>query len=437
MSWFFWLVLAGMFGTLLASTAAYSLRTLSRTSLEKALLRRHRAAELDEIFARLDDITLTATILRVVFNMVIVVFTFASLGGKENQSPMAEMLIAAVPSTVIILVFSVAVPYAWANYAGEALVAATWPALRAVCVALIPVVWFLRLFDELVRRLTGAPPPGSAAQEAVESKEEILAAVSEGTVEGAVDEEQKKMIEGVISFRDLQVSQIMTPRTDMITASVNSPLEEIRDKVLRDGLSRLPVHDGNLDNILGIIYAKDLLSLLGTGPNQQGFNVRTLMRPPLFVPHSKPLRDLLRQFLAQRVHMAIVLDEFGGTAGLITSEDILEEIVGDIADEYEKAPLHTLKRVDASTVEIDARMNVTDLNRDLDLKLPENQEYQTLGGLVINLLGTIPTRGEQVHIGDVTISVVESDARRIKLLRLTQASSEAAVDAQTVGNAKN
>ncbi len=418
MNWCWWLLLPEVLGTLLASTTAYALRTVSRLGLERELLQRHRGAALDQILSQLDPLVLTATILRVLFNMAIVVSVFAALSGAASHSALLRLLMASLPAGLLILVFSVAIPYAWAGYAGEALIAALWPALRLACAALIPMVWFLRLFDELVRRLADAPSADSPAQEAVESKQEILAAVSEGTAEGAVDEEQKKMIEGIISFRDLQVSQIMTPRTDMITASIHATLEEIRDKVLRDGLARLPVHDGNLDNILGIIYAKDLLSLLGTSQTPQAFNIRQLMRPPLFVPHSKPLRDLLRQFLAQRVHIAIVLDEFGGTAGLITSEDILEEIVGDIADEYEKSSVHTLKRIDPVTVDVDARMNVTDLNRELNLQLPENQEYQTLGGLVINMLGTIPIRGEQVQIEDITITVMESDVRKVKLLRL-------------------
>lgn len=418
MNWCWWLLLPEIFGTLLASTVAYALRTVSRLGLERELLKRHRAAALDYILAQLDPLVLTATILRVIFNLAMVVSVFAALNSAAPHSALPRLFLASLVAGLLMLIFSVAIPYAWAGYAGEALIAATWPALRLACAALLPLVWFLRLFDELVRRLSDAPSPGSAAQEAVESKEEILAAVSEGAVEGAVDEEQKKMIEGIISFRDLQVSQIMTPRTDMITASIHATLEEIRDKVLRDGLARLPVHDGNLDNILGIIYAKDLLSLLGASQPPQPFNIRQLMRPPLFVPHSKPLRDLLRQFLAQRVHIAIVLDEFGGTAGLITSEDILEEIVGDIADEYEKAPVHTLKRIDPATVDVDARMNVTDLNRELNLQLPENQEYQTLGGLVINMLGAIPIRGEQVNIDNLTITVMDADARRVKLLRL-------------------
>ncbi len=285
---------------------------------------------------------------------------------------------------------------------------------------LSPLIDFLKLFDELVRRLAGIDPQQHADEEAAETTEEILAAVSEGTAEGAVDDEQRKMIEGIISFRDLQVGQIMMPRTDMITISVNEPLEKIRDKILRDGLSRLPVHDGNLDNIVGILYAKDLLQFLGGAiADTSSVDIRKLMRPPLFVPHSKPLRDLLRQFRAQRVHIAIVLDEFGGTAGLITSEDILEEIVGDIADEYEKSPASQIRRIDDRTFEVDGRTNITDLNRELDSHLPENQDYQTISGLVIYELGTIPGKGASVSIEDITVTVTESDLRRIKKVIVT------------------
>ena len=195
------------------------------------------------------------------------------------------------------------------------------------------------------------------------------------------------------------------------------------------------MYEGTRDNILGILYAKDLLTLVGT-PDAE-LNLRTLMRPPLFVPHSKPLRDLLRQFRRERVHMAIVLDEFGGTAGLITSEDILEEIVGDIQDEYEKTVPLDIRRLDATTVEVDARTNITDLNRELDLNLPEHQDYQTIGGFVITLLGTIPVKGEKAVYHNLTIAVLDSDARRVKRVRIhmPQQSAAGASSAQSDSNA--
>ena len=424
MTWPMLIIGVSLAGTLPASTLAYALRTMSRVTLEKELIKRGRQAGLDQLNDQRENLALTASIIRIGFNVSLAAATLYAFSGTAapEQSPLRFSLAAALAG-VLLLVFSVAIPNAWATYGGENLIAASWPVLRAVSVLAAPLVDFLKLFDELVRRLAGIDPRQHADEEVAETTEEILAAVSEGTAEGAVDDDQRKMIEGVISFRDLQVGQIMMPRTDMITISVNDPLEKIRDKILRDGLSRLPVHDGNLDNIVGILYAKDLLQFLGATAADAGTpDIRKLMRPPLFVPHSKPLRDLLRQFRAQRVHIAIVLDEFGGTAGLITSEDILEEIVGDIADEYEKLPTSQIRRVDDRTVEVDGRANITDLNRELDCHLPENQDYQTISGLVIHELGTIPGKDAAVTIENITITVTECDVRRIKkvVLQLPQ-----------------
>ena len=224
------------------------------------------------------------------------------------------------------------------------------------------------------------------------------------------------MIEGVFSFRDLQVGQIMTPRTDITGLEVNAGLNEIREKILKDGLSRVPVYENTLDNIVGILHAKDLLANLGAP--ETPVQLRQVMRPAYFVPRTKPLRDLLREFRLQQVHMAVVLDEYGGTSGLVTTEDILEEIVGDIADEYERPQAQEIKRLDANTVEIDARMNITDLNRLLDLHLPEDQNYQTVGGFIIFTLGTIPAKGDTLTPESLVFTILDAEPRRIKRVKL-------------------
>ena len=415
MNWAFWLLFPVTFGTLLASALAYALRTISSVTLEKELNRQGRGQWLEPLLRDQEQLALVASTARIICNVSLVALTIRSLD-ELNAAPSAlTFVIGAAIAAVILLVFSVAIANAWAIYAGEAIVAFFGPTflipLHRLC---FPLILFLKLFDGLVRRLCGVTDQSLAQGEAVENKEEFLAAVSEG----AVDEDQKKMIEGVMSFQDLQVSQIMTPRTDMVTISIHSPLEEIREKILRDGLSRLPVHDGNLDNILGLLYAKDLLALPRTADADQSFNVRSMMRPPLFVPHTKPLRDLLRQFRLQRVHMAIVLDEFGGTAGLVTSEDILEEIVGDIADEFETPAARQFRRVSPTIIELDGRTNITDINRELDLHLLESQDYQTISGLIINQLGTIPVKGVSIDIDNLRLTVTESDARRIRKVQI-------------------
>ena len=201
-----------------------------------------------------------------------------------------------------------------------------------------------------LRRLAGVSIGEEPETAAEKVEEEILSVVAEGTAGGAVDEEQKQMIEGVISFRDLQVGQIMTPRTEVIAVEVNTPVLEVRDQILKDGLSRVPVFEGTLDNVVGVLNAKDLLQFVniagGTAGEDEEMELRKIMRPPLFVPTTKPLRDLLKEFRAQGVHMAVVLDEYGGTSGLVTTEDIVEQIVGDIVDEYERPEAEELKRID-------------------------------------------------------------------------------------------
>ncbi len=430
MNWAFWLLFPAILGTLFASTLAYALRTISHVTLEKELEKRGRSRWLEPLIQKQDQLALAASTVRIICNVSVVALTIHSLD-ELNAAPSAMTFAAGTAiAATILLVFSVAIANAWAIYAGEAMVALFGPnVLLPVSTMLYPLIVFMKLFDGLVRRLCGVTEQSLAQGEAVENKEEFLAAVSEG----AVDEDQKKMIEGVMSFQDLQVSQIMTPRTDMVTVSVHSSLEEIRDRILRDGLSRLPVHDGNLDNILGILYAKDLLAPAPGSSAEAPFDVRALMRPPLFVPHTKPLRDLLRQFRMQRVHMAIVLDEFGGTAGLITSEDILEEIVGEITDEFETPPPKQFRRLTPTTVELDGRTNITDINRELDLHLPESQDYQTISGLIINQLGTIPVQGVSIEIDNLHITVTESDARRIRKvqIQIVAAESHAAAAADT------
>jgi CBS domain containing-hemolysin-like protein len=322
----------------------------------------------------------------------------------------------------VMMIFTVAIPQAWAKYAGESLLAMTWPLLRVAHWLTWPLVRVLNVFDEIVRRLAGVSIGEEPETAAEKVEEEILSVVAEGTAGGAVDEEQKQMIEGVISFRDLQVGQIMTPRTEVIAVEVNTPVLEVRDQILKDGLSRVPVFEGTLDNVVGVLNAKDLLQFVniagGTAGEDEEMELRKIMRPPLFVPTTKPLRDLLKEFRAQGVHMAVVLDEYGGTSGLVTTEDIVEQIVGDIVDEYERPEAEELKRIDDRVAEVDARMYVSDLNRALGLTLPEDGDFQTIGGYVISTLGVIPGKGERVEGDGVTITVLDAEPRRVKRLRL-------------------
>jgi putative hemolysin len=377
-----------------------------------------RGKALESILSARHDLSLSCSTLRMVCNVLVVTaFSYYfHVKFEGDHSPAKIFWLAILVSVPSLLIFSVAIPQAWAKYAGELLIALTWPLIRTVHWTLYPAVAAMNLVDELIRRLAGVSMGDDPDTEAQQVQDEIMSVVEEGTAEGAVDEEQKKMIEGVISFRDLQVGQIMTPRTEIIAVDVHSPLSEVRDKILRDGLSRVPVYEGNLDNIIGLLYAKDLLKEVGHAG--EAVDLRKMMRPALFVPRTKPLRDLLREFKAQQVHMAIVLDEFGGTSGLVTTEDIVEEIIGNIADEFERPAPAELRRIDERTVEVDAKMSIAELNRTLDITLPEDQDFHTIGGFVISALGAIPAKGERLTHEGIGITVMESEPRRVKKLKL-------------------
>lgn len=227
------------------------------------------------------------------------------------------------------------------------------------------------------------------------------------------------MIESVIEFRDTTAGQIMTGRPQVVALPINSALAKVKQTIEESGHSRIPVYEGTLDQIVGILYARDLLRFVGQPPEQ--FDIRAALRPPLYVPETKPLRDLLSDFRVQKVHIAIVLDEYGGTSGLITIEDILEELVGDISDEHEPVEPSLFQRINEQTAEADARVPIEEFNRLTDLSLPEDAGYATLGGFVSTALGRIPTPGTTFAQDGVKYTVLDAEPQRIKRIRVEQA----------------
>ncbi|MHC4720593.1 MAG: hemolysin family protein [Planctomycetota bacterium] len=184
----------------------------------------------------------------------------------------------------------------------------------------------------------------------------------------------------------------------------------------------MPVYEDNIDNIVGLIYAKDLLADIGRGGGD--FKLRDKMRGTYFVPETKPIRTLLHEFQNQKLHIAILLDEYGGTAGIVTLEDILEELVGEITDEYEKPVPGPIKRIDEETIEVDARTYIDDLNEEFELSLPEDEDYDTVGGFVFSHLGYVPKSGEAFDYENLNFTISSAEARRIKRLRIRKTAEQ-------------
>jgi putative hemolysin len=280
-----------------------------------------------------------------------------------------------------------------------------------------PVVWLVsRISTFLVRLLGGTERP----QGGYLSTEELKLLVETGSEQGGIEEEEKEMIHGVIELGDKVVHEVMVPRIGIRAVNVDDSLDEVLDMIVRAGHSRLPVFEDNLDNIVGILYAKDLLPYLkaSTGGNGR-INIREIVRPPVYVPESKPVDDLLHEMQAQKRHIAIVVDEYGGTAGLVTMEDVVEEIVGEIQDEYdsEESSVEDISTDSEIAFRLDGRVSMDDVRDLFDLSDEDESDedaYDTIGGFVVHRIGRIPLPGTDTPFrDDVRIVVEAAEPRRV------------------------
>jgi magnesium and cobalt exporter, CNNM family len=277
-----------------------------------------------------------------------------------------------------------------------------------------PFIWLLNGAANAILRLFGARAP--TEREAVHSPEEIMMLVEQTRQTGRLDAQDARMIRGVFEFSEKRAREVMTPRTDMVALPADLSLEAAADRVAEAGRSRYPVYGESLDDIVGVVHAKDILAGLRAGRHGP---LRTMVRPPFFVPGTREVEDVLTDMKRQKVHLAIVLDEYGGTAGLVTMEDLLEEIVGQIYDEYDRPePPPTLPGTDAAPV-LPGSMPIEEVNERYTLGL-DDADYTTLGGLLFGTLGRLPRVGDRVTVGGAVFEIVAMDGRRVGAARLRQ-----------------
>jgi putative hemolysin len=280
-----------------------------------------------------------------------------------------------------------------------------------------PLVWLTTTISGFLVRLFGGR---ERPQAGLLSVEELKLLVSTGSAQGQIEETEKEMIHGVIELGDKQIHEVMVPRIGIKAVEVDDPIDEVLDLIVRAGHSRVPVYRENLDNIVGILYAKDLLPYLrASSGTPEPIDFRSLARPAAYVPETKQVDDLLNEMKSARRHIAIVVDEYGGTAGLVTIEDLVEEIVGEIQDEYDVEE-SLVESVDADpdrrAFRLDGRVTMDDL-RDLfelsDAEEPDEEAYDTVGGLIIHRVGRIPLVGTEVDFRGLTLRVLAADSRKV------------------------
>lgn len=419
MSYVGWVVLVICFlagGTLFFSVNAIALRVFSHVKLQEAFKAANKENLTEQVAANAENLILTCFLYRLILNMcvlLLLVHVFARL--RQASFSAVDYILVFIIALAIFSVFSLAIPHAWAKYAGEKILSRTYRLLTLFAVVAGPVLYIWRLTDGLVRRLAGVVQ-STPEEEHEEKQEEFLNGLKQRRIEGVVDKEEQEMIENVLELSETTADEIMTPRTDIVAVEVTSNLQTVLETIISAGHTRVPVYEENIDNIVGLVYAKDLLSEIGKDSAE--FKLRDKMREAYFVPETKLLRVLLHEFQNQKQHIAVVLDEYGGTAGIVTLEDILEELVGEITDEYEVIPAEPIKRIDEHTIDVDARTSIDDVNDEFDSDIPEDEDYDTIGGFVFSRLGYIPKTGETFDYDNLKFTVASAEARRIKRINI-------------------
>jgi CBS domain containing-hemolysin-like protein len=251
------------------------------------------------------------------------------------------------------------------------------------------------------------------------TEQEIYDFIEASEEEGLVNEEECEMIRSIFSLGTTIVREVMVTRTEMACVRVDATVRELLDTIIACGHSRIPVYEDSIDNIIGLLYAKDLLKQWGT--DEQSLSVREIMRPPYFIPESKNLEQLLQEFKRKRIHLAIVIDEYGGTSGLITIEDLLEQIVGDIQDEYDREESLLTVNPDGS-ITADGRLPVEELEEHFGIQI-ERDNFDSVGGLAFHLTGKIPSIGDIIEGAGLCLKILDADLRRVKKIGIRTISS--------------
>src|SRR3954470_14921469 len=338
---------------------------------------------------------------------------------RAYAEPLALVLVTLILA-LFTIVFGELVPKSLALAHAESFALTLSGLVELLLRVLAPLVWLLTRVTNGVTGLLGA---NHMTQDQM-STEELKLIVERGGEQGILEAEEEQMIAAVIELGERRLHEVMVPRTSIVALPGTATVEECIDRIVEDGHSRIPIYEESVDQVVGILYAKDLLPFLKNADRPRPA-VRSLLRTPLFVPESMSIDDLLHEFQRRKVHIAIVLDEYGGTAGLVTIEDLLEEIVGEIQDEYDvEEPM--IERLSDLEVRLDGRANVDELEElfDIRLGLDDEDEYDTIGGLIYHRIGGVPVPGDQVHVDGLTLTVESTDGRRVSKVLAVRAGEQ-------------
>jgi len=317
--------------------------------------------------------------------------------------------------TALVLLFGESAPKSYAVENSESWSLRIARPLKFSEKVLLPLIVLFDYLTRIVNKVTGGR---SAIETSYVTREEIQDMIETGEREGVLDEEEREMLQRTLRFNDTIAKEVMTPRLDMSAISMEASIEEAIEQCVQGGHARLPVYEGSLDNVIGIVHLRDLVRDLNYGEAiERDLELEDLIEPTLHVPESKNVDDLLTEMRKERLHMVIVIDEFGTTEGLVTMEDLTEEIVGEILEGGEEEPI---EYVDDDTIVVKGELNIEQVNEALEIDLPEGEEFETIAGFVFNRVGRLVEAGEVVDYDGIEIRVEQVENTRIKKARVTR-----------------
>jgi putative hemolysin len=411
------LVMAGI--AVCAETAVIS---LGRHKVHRLSAEKHSGARsLQVIYRSVEDFVYTSKIVTLFFLLLVAansgllivrllepfIRNFSNAWTQSLSYPVS-MIITGILLIIVIQIFVYQIPRAIGQRFSERIALKFAPVLRWMVIVLSPVITLTGSVGRLFSKSSVNGHPSSI------SKAELLYFIEEGKRSSIIDTGEYEIINRVLEFTETTAKEIMIPRPDVVALEIDTPHKEIIKVITEEGFSRIPVYKDTIDNVVGILFAKDLIRLI---EQDEKIMLENNIRPASFVPETKKISQLLREFQQQKIHLAIVIDEFGGTEGIITLEDIIEEIVGEIHDEYDEVKLSYTKDTDGTWI-IDGGMSISDFNRTLSVQVPEDVDYETVNGFLHKLTGRIPEKNEEIQFGNLSFIVMRKSERRIEKIKV-------------------
>jgi len=398
------ILLSGFFSASEAALSAYRSNYLEKLDEEKhpkkyAVMKKW----LKDPNAMLTGIVIGNNVVNILASSIATIVIVNYFGNKGSSVALATAIM-----TILILIFGEISPKLMARNNSAKIAEAVSVIIYVLSIILTPVVYCLIFISRFVGRILGV---NMTSPQLMITEEDIISFVNVGNAEGIIEEDEKEMIHSIVTLGETSAKEVMTPRTSMLAFEATKTINEVWDEIIDNGFSRIPIYEETIDNIVGILYVKDLMEHIKN--NELDLPIKQFIRSAYFVPETKSIIEILKEFRGLKVHIAIVLDEYGGVVGLVTIEDLIEEIVGEIRDEYDDEEESFFKKIADNEYEVDAMTDIETINKDLELNLPISEDYESLGGLIVTTTGKICEVGDEVQIDNIYLKVLEVDKMRV------------------------